>query len=91
MGYYTLKDGSLRKDILYNHFWEEKEHQENMDDIDIAFCQGYDEGYMKGCRHDAKIENLERENEALRALMASNIRVIREDLRKELSEEKVKE
>lgn len=47
---------------------------------------GYDEGYGEGSEYKDKIETLEQENEALRGLLAANVRV-KEEIRKEMVED----
>lgn len=85
MGYY------LGTKLSYSPFWEEPEHQERMTDLEKMYCCGYEDGYGSGSEYRDRLENLEQENEALRALCAANVRVIKEELRKELSEEENKE
>jgi hypothetical protein len=72
--------------LNYNPFWEE--HLENMSEKEQLYHQGYDDGYSVGAKYHDKLENLKQENDALRALCAANVRVIKEELKKELVNEK---
>lgn len=76
--------------LIYNPFWDDvdykKEH--SLSDKEKLYHIGYEDGYGEGSEYRERLEKLEEENEALRALCAANVRVIKEELRKELEEEK---
>lgn len=84
MGYY------LGTKLEYNPFWEEKEHQEYMTDLQKMYCCGYDAGYSSGtdyleCNRDT-LKVLEQENESLRGLLGANIRVNEEEVNKAIED-----
>lgn len=68
----------------YNIFWEEDRYKD-MPDYWKWFHLGYDEGYDDYGQDPDNEAKLAKENEALKALIAANYRVIREEIRKELA------
>lgn len=61
-------------------------------DLEAAMDEEWIRGYESGLEDKVRLAVLRSENEKLRELLAANVRVIKKELRKELSEEiKVKE
>lgn len=70
----------------YNPLWEEP-HYKDEPDWWKWYHLGHQDGYIEGSSYRDKLDNLEQENESLRGLLTANVRVIKEELRKELDQE----
>ncbi len=72
----------------YNPFWEEPEHHRFQEEHWFWYHLGYDDGYAKGTdygtRTQEEFDKLTQENEALRQLIGANVRVMKDELRKEM-------
>lgn len=82
MGYF--RSGKIPE---YNPFWEDEEHQEHQPEHWFWYHLGYDDGHRDGAYRAGltteEIEKVVLENESLKALLDANVRVIKEDLKKE--------
>jgi hypothetical protein len=68
----------------YKPFWEEREE---LSDLEKMYHVGYEDGYDEGSEDRERLKTLEQENESLRGLLGANIRVIREEIKKQIRDQ----